>query len=272
MKGENPFFKRAGVFGLGLIGGSWARALKNLGAHVTVLDTDPLPCALARDAGVADKTGGSLEDFNGCDLLILCVPPTAVCNVLPRLANLEIGLVTDVCSVKTPVMDAARGMKNFLGGHPMAGGTTPGFAASNARLFENMPYALCVARDGNLPQERVAAFENLLAQLGAKVVHMTADEHDAAVARVSHLPHAAAFALRRVAMKQPDCLKLAGRGYADTTRIAHAPAKLWADILLASPHMRPVLKDYIAELVQLSDALPSRDVNTVEKWLQGEKQ
>ncbi|MCL1909754.1 MAG: prephenate dehydrogenase/arogenate dehydrogenase family protein, partial [Kiritimatiellaeota bacterium] len=206
----SPIFKRAGILGLGLVGGSWARALKNLGLRVLALDVHNQNTHEALQAGAIDEAVTSINDFNGCDLLILCAPPSVVCETLPKLAGLDIGLITDVCSVKTPVMDAARGLKNFIGGHPMAGSEQTGFAASDARLFENAPYALCVASGCDLPQARVLAFEGLLEKIGARVLRMSAQEHDASVARVSHLPHAAAFALARVAKTHPECLKLAG--------------------------------------------------------------
>jgi prephenate dehydrogenase len=263
----HPTFTRAGIFGLGLIGGSWARALKNLGAHILAMDVHSPNIEAALNAGAIDEAASTLENFNGFDLLILCAPPGVVCDVLPRFAQLNIGLVTDVCSVKGPVMEAARDLKNFIGGHPMAGSEQTGFAASNARLFENAPYALCVASGHHLPHERIAAFESLLARIGARAIHMTAAEHDASVASVSHLPHAAAFALRRVAMEQPECLKLKGRGYADMTRIANSPPALWADILLRSPEILPALSRYIAVLSELSGALARRDAAAVKECL-----
>ena len=262
-------FTHAGILGLGLIGGSWARALKKQGARVTAMDVDARSCRDALNAGAVDGVVSSLENFNSCDLLLLCAPPSVVCETLPKLAGLDIGLVTDVCSVKTPVMQAAQGLKNFIGGHPMAGSEKSGFAASDARLFENAPYALCVASGCGLPQGRAAAFENLLAQLGANVLHMSAEEHDEAVARVSHLPHAAAFALLRAAREHSGSLRLAGRGFADMTRIAHSPPALWADILLASPSLLPALSRHIENLSELRDALLQRDTAAVEKCLGG---
>ena len=242
--------------------------MKAQGARVTALDTDARQCALARDAGVVDVVAKNLKGFNGCDVLVLCAPPSVVCDTLPLLAGLDIGLVTDVCSVKGPVMDAAQGLRNFIGGHPMAGSEQTGFAASSARLFENAPYALCVASGRDLPQERVVVFETLLEKMGAKVVRMTVGEHDAAVASVSHVPHAAAFALARAALAQPGALRLAGRGFADTTRVAGSSPKLWADIFLRSPHMLSALSQHIAGLAELADALARRDAVAVEKFLE----
>ncbi len=253
-------FERVGVFGLGVIGGSWARALKRLGAHVVATDTDARNIAAALDAGAIDGAG---ECFADCDLVLLCAPPTVVCEVLPRLACA--GMITDVCSVKTPVMKAAEGLKNFVGGHPMAGSEQAGFSASDARLFEGAPYALCVPEHCTLPQKRIAAFENLLTAIGAKPIRMTAEAHDASVAMVSHLPHAAAFALAKVAA--PEALSLAGRGFADMTRIAKSSPALWADIMLRSPQLVPALSRYIAALSELSAALSRHDTAVVESLL-----
>ena len=256
-------FTRAGILGLGLIGGSWARALKQRGIRVVTSD-ESRSSAAARDAGVVDELVKSPQGFEGCDLLLLCSPPTVVCETLPKLAGLSIGLITDVCSVKQSVMDAAQGLTNFIGGHPMAGSHTSGFAASDANLFANAPYILCVPENfsGN-----TATFENLLADIGANVLHMTPEEHDKSVATISHLPHAAAFALARVALAERGALRMAGRGFMDTTRVAGSSPALWTDILMASPQLLPMLSQYISELSELSDALSRRDAVAVEKFL-----
>jgi len=256
-------FTRAGILGLGLIGGSWARALKQRGIRVVTSDESRSSVA-ARDAGIVDELVKSPQGFEGCDLLLLCSPPTVVCETLPKLMGLNIGLITDVCSVKQSIMDAAQGLANFIGGHPMAGSHTSGFAASNADLFANAPYILCVPENfsGN-----TAAFENLLANLGANVLHMTPEEHDKSVATISHLPHAAAFALARVALAERGALRMAGRGFMDTTRVAGSSPALWTDILMASPQLLPMLSQYISELSELSDALARRDAAAVEKFL-----
>jgi len=109
----SKFFTRAGILGLGLIGGSWARALKQRGIRVVASDESRSSHA-ARDAGVVDELVKFPHGFEGCDLLLLCSPPSAVCETLPKLMGLNIGLITDVCSVKQPIMDAAHDLKNFI--------------------------------------------------------------------------------------------------------------------------------------------------------------
>ena len=259
-------FTRAGILGLGLIGGSWARALKQRGVRVVASDESKSSVA-AHDAGVVDELVKSPQGFEGCDVLLLCSPPTVVCETLPKLTGLNIGLVTDVCSVKESIMAAAQCLTNFIGGHPMAGSHTSGFAASNANLFANAPYILCVPENCALPHQRITAFEKLLADMNANILHMTPEEHDKSVATVSHLPHAAAFALARVALAQPGALRMAGRGFADTTRIADSSPALWTDILMSSPHLLPTFSQYISELSELSNLLSRRDATAIEKFL-----
>lgn len=221
------------IAGLGLIGGSLARALAAKGYRVLGIDR-PAVRRAARKAG-AIGAGVSLEAAaREADVLVLAAPPTANLRLLRRLARLApAGLVvTDVTSVKAPIVAEARrlGLRHFVGGHPMAGTERTGFAASRAELFAGRPWI--VTRPADPAAERVV--RALARGVGARPVALDAKEHDRFVALVSHVPQIVSWAL--LAAAQGDAvarrhLALAGPGFHDMTRLAGSPKGLWREIL-----------------------------------------
>jgi prephenate dehydrogenase len=294
--------RTAGVLGLGLIGGSVLRALAGAGLTVRGYDADPATRASARAAGSAGglfepagaRSGGLFEPARsagsggwqvvdepgaavaGADLVVLAVPLPALDVVLPVLAG-HPGLVTDVVSVKLPVLHAVRGALpgvRYLGGHPMAGREDSGFAASDARLFDGCSWVLTLADPDTGPdrgtggwagaesgtggrggQGRVGtdladwlALAELITRLGARAVPATAAEHDAAVARISHVPHLVAAALAASA-GSPLAASLAAGSFRDGTRVAASRPLLSAAMCggNAGP-VREALDELLADL------------------------
>jgi len=214
------------VLGLGLIGGSLLRRLADLGIAVTGYDADPATRAAARhilDGGrIADSVAATVAD---ADLLVLAVPLPAAGPVLDEIrAAGYTGLLTDVTSVKGPLRDLAAEHcpdARWLGGHPMAGTAASGFAASDPDLFDGCAWVLCLEPETALDDWlRLAA---LVTGLGARAVPATADDHDAAVARISHAPHVVAAALVTGASageQGPLALALGAGSFRDGTRVA----------------------------------------------------
>lgn len=206
---------RIAILGLGLIGGSLLTLLDD---DLIGYDVDPATRQAAKNAGftIADTVAQAVGD---ADITIAAVP-------LPALPDLlaEVGahakpnsLLTDVTSVKTPIQQWVRGPVRFVGGHPMAGTEHSGFAAADPDLFSNANWALCLEDDTTIEDWlRVAA---LITKTGAKVVPTTATEHDAAVARISHLPHVVAAMLSNLA-DDPLAKTLAAGSFRDGTRVA----------------------------------------------------
>lgn len=234
---------RAAVIGLGLIGGSLLRALAGAGHTVLGYDADPSTRAMARTAAAKVRTGtrwrvtGSVPDaVEGADLVALAVPLPAIPGVLDELARTgHPGLVTDVTSVKVPVraMVAERIgrlglLAGYIGGHPMAGRETSGFDASDPTLFQGCAWVLCL--EPRTDMRDWLALAHLLTGLGARVVPATAEEHDRAVAAVSHVPHLVAAALVRLAADDPLALTLAAGSFRDGTRVAASQPGLTAAI------------------------------------------
>lgn len=265
MNFESPSLpRRIGVLGTGLVGGSLLLALRRLLPDAELVAG--APSAKTRAAVAASGVANSifdpsavspLEALAGCDLAFLAAPPEAVCRDLPRLKGADVGLLVDVASVKGPVMAAAAGLGNFVGGHPMAGTESFGFAAADPELFRGAAFVYCVPNDYSAGQWRVDALLSLLSALGMRCLAMSAEEHDARLAVVSHLPHVAAFALSLLAARRrdPALARLFGGGFRDTTRIAASSPNLWTDILRASPSLPGVVDEYIELLRAMRDGL-----------------
>ena len=261
-----PDFRRIGILGAGLIGGSFAKALRAArpGAWLVVSDPAPDTRRAALAEGVADAVADPAsapprETFAGCDLLLLAAPPRVIVRTLPQLVGADIGLVSDVASVKGPVLDAARrgGLANFIGGHPMAGNEAGGWGAADPALFRGAAFLLCEPPGCRVPDARRNAFRALLRDLGFRLFDMSAEEHDRRLALISHLPHVAAFALASDAADagDPALAALVGGGFRDTTRIAASSPELWTDILRESPSLPAALDRYIETLRALRAAI-----------------
>jgi prephenate dehydrogenase len=221
------------VVGLGLIGGSLARALTQAGYGVVGVDRDSVRRRATR-AGAVACTTGTVEAAAGVDVVVLAAPPEANLRLLGRLARVARPdlAVTDVGSVKKPIVDEARrlGVAGFVGGHPMAGTEGAGFPASTPDLFRGRPWILSPARDPRASR-RVRA---LVRAVGARPVEMEPAAHDRAVAFLSHVPQLVAWALAAAARGDDVAsrwLSLAGPGFLDMTRLARSPRGLWREIL-----------------------------------------
>jgi prephenate dehydrogenase len=225
---------RVAIAGLGLIGGSLARALTARGHRVIGVDRAPA-LRRARAARAVSGTAPSVEAAAPeADVLVLAAPPRDNLALLRRVARAcRDGLVvTDVGSVKGPIAREARrlGLARFVGGHPVAGSEGSGFSASSATLFLGHSWVLT-------PPGEPAALRRVRALVraaGARPVFMDADEHDRALAFLSHVPQVVSWALLEAARGDAVArrsLSLAGPGFRDMTRLAKSPRPLWREIL-----------------------------------------
>lgn len=217
---------RVAIVGCGLIGGSLLRALQAQGRELLAIDLDEATLAAIRGE-LKIATSSSLADAATASIIVLATPIPALLGAFPTLAT-ALGdrpvVVTDVAGIKQPVMEAARVLPpsaRFVGGHPMAGKEHGGFGESDASLFRNRTVALCATET---VAEATAQVDAMWRSVGARTLRCEAQAHDAAVARVSHLPHLVAASLARVAGRG-DALSdsLAASGLRDTTRVAEDP-------------------------------------------------
>lgn len=233
------------IVGPGLIGTSIALAAQRRwpGLEITTIDQgEPL-----------SKIGDAL-------VVVLATPVDAILQILPRLPGTvdPKALILDTGSTKRAVMIAARmaGLHQFVGGHPMAGGTAPGPAGARADLFDNAPWFLTNPDAADAVQRAVKFVEALGAQ--PVVLADYGEEHDRLMAAVSHLPQVTASVLMTVVARVvgEDNLKWAGNGLRDTTRLAASRPEMWQSILATnSAELKPVLKYLASELSALADRL-----------------
>lgn len=242
---DTSAFKSVCVIGLGLIGASFAGAVKRAypGTQVAGVDTDAATRATAVERGWADQAFGpddpELRAFieGPCDLVVIATPVGAVDDYLRKLADWGYqGVITDVVSTKAHIVATAAEVlphpQNYVPGHPMAGSELSGIAGARADLFEGSNWILCP--DGSTVPEHFQQLHELITGLDARVVSLRREDHDAAVAIVSHVPHMVASSLVQLACQHADdsqaIMRLAAGGFKDTTRIAAGSPKLWCGI------------------------------------------
>jgi prephenate dehydrogenase len=227
---------RVAIVGVGLVGGSLARALRARG-HAVVGCDRPAVREAARRAGALSEAAASLpEAVRDADVVVLAASPRTNRRLLPQVARAAPphAVITDVGSVKGGICADARRLRlrRFVGGHPMAGRETSGFASSSAELFRGRWWILTPDR-ASAPSA-LRTVRAVVRAAGARPVVMTAGEHDRVVAFLSHLPQVLSWALLgaaradRVAGRR---LAVAGPAFRDMTRLAGSPHPLWSEIL-----------------------------------------
>jgi prephenate dehydrogenase len=238
-------FNQLGVIGCGLMGGSFALALKRAGLVRRVIGYSKSPSTTesARRLGIIDTAAESaLLAVSGSDIVLIAVPVSATEATFKAIRQLvEPGvLVMDVGSTKRDVVDAARRVLkerivSFVPAHPIAGKEVSGIAHADASLYSGRQVILTPL--AKTPPELVQKATDTWAAIGAQVLRMTPENHDAAFAAVSHLPHVLAFAFFNAVARQPagaDYLSLGGPGFRDFTRIAASNPAVWRDILMSN--------------------------------------
>ena len=238
-------FNQLGVIGCGLMGGSFALALKRAGLVKRVIGYSKSPSTTekAKKLGVIDQVAESaLLAVSGSDIVLIAVPVAATEATFKAIRHLiEPGvLIMDVGSTKREVVDAARRVLkehivSFVPAHPIAGKEAAGIGHADATLYNGRQVILTP-----LPQtspELLQRATDCWAAIGSQVLRMTPENHDAAFAAVSHLPHMLAYAYFNTVAKHPagrDYLSLAGPGFRDFTRIAASDVAVWRDILMSN--------------------------------------
>ena len=248
--------RRVAIFGPGLIGGSIALALRRQSPDTFITIWGRKPELLDKILGrhLADSVDvNPVAAVHGADLIVLCTPV----GVMPHLAETiapHLGvnaLVTDAGSVKNCVVKSLTPVlgTRFLGGHPMAGSERSGLDAARADLFTGAPCIITPTE--TTPPDVLSGISAFWSSLGASVTTMSPSEHDRLVARLSHLPHAIAFALvNLVSSSLPEKASLlAGGSFRDGTRVAASDPALWTGILSENRH------EVVAALREMSDLL-----------------
>jgi len=264
-------FRRIGVVGLGLIGGSIARALRSLATPPEIaassLDVRELDAAVAE--GIVQRPDSPERIAASADFVIYATPPDATLAFLESHASRwrDGALVTDVGSVKRAVVARARALglgARFVGSHPMAGGERAGFAAARADLFAGARVWLTPV--GPESEAAVRAADAVWRAVGAQPTSIDAEQHDRLVAWTSHLPQITATALAAAIAASGFPADALGPGGRDATRLAGSPAALWEEILVANADLlQDPLLAMEGALGKLIEAVRARDVAAIHE-------
>lgn len=269
--------ERLAVVGVGLLGGSVARAARVRGLARRIVGVGREPSRLEsaiRDGTLDAATADLAEAVREADVVVLAAPVLVNEALLARLWPLvpDGAVVTDVGSTKRGIVTAAERLAAqrpvaFVGSHPMAGSERSGYGASRADLLEGA--LVVVTPTETTPTGALKRVTELWERCGARVTTLDPDTHDRAVAAVSHLPQVVARALvDAVARFEPAALDVAGRGFRDTTRIAASDPVIWREILIANRDaVTASLAAFRAALDDLEHAIQTGDGETLERRL-----
>ena len=268
---------RVHIIGTGLLGASLGLALSAKGHQVTLEDTSPTAQQLAADLGAGQvvtpkATVAEAADPNAAtdaaspaahpDIVVVATPPDVAARVIASaLEDYPNATVTDVASVKTRLLEAVRELATgtqldrYIGCHPMAGREKSGAIAAQSDLFTARPWVIC--SDEDTPADRLGEVIAMAEDTGASVLHLDPRIHDAAVAKVSHVPQVVASLVASQLRHAPlEEISLAGQGLRDVTRIAASDPGLWTQILTGNAEeVRSVLVDLRTELDEVISAL-----------------
>lgn len=254
-----------GFIGLGLIGGSIAKALRLAYPECTIIAYDKSDSALqAAREDVVNKVYNNVGPaFSDCDIIFLCTPVDFNVGYLEQIKDIKKDscIISDVGSVKKTIHDVIDKLNLgncFIGGHPMAGSEHSGYAASRAGLLENAYYILTPG--SSVSYADVEKMQNLIKAIGAIPIVMTQEKHDKVTAAISHLPHMAAYALVHLVEQSDDenetMKMIAAGGFKDITRIASSSAVMWQQICGENKEqLLAFMDDYIASLSSLRDEI-----------------
>lgn len=266
-----------GFLGLGLIGGSIARALKenSPGTKIIAFDPDKDSLSQAYKDNVVDVVSSAIDSqFSDCAFVFLCAGVESNCKNAETVAPFlgEKTILTDIGSVKSIIHEKIRelGLENrFLGGHPMAGSERSGYNNSKSKLLENA-YYIITHTDSNTP-EQISAYRELVVSLGAIPILMSPNQHDFITAAVSHVPHVISASLVNLVREkdgpEEEMKMIAAGGFKDITRISSSSATMWRQICLTnSENICSLLDDYIGIVEDMKASIVSHDPDKLENF------
>lgn len=272
-----------GFLGLGLIGGSIARAMKRYHRDYTIIayNHNFSTTQTALDEGVIDIAASAVDaSFSACDIIYLCMPVSYNVEYLQKIKPFlkSSCILTDVGSVKENIHEAVSALEleeHFIGGHPMAGSEKTGYASSSDHLLENAYYALTPCRQ-TTPQS-LSFLRELTASLGAIPFVLSAAEHDYTVAGISHLPHMIASGLvnliQRVDSENQIMKTIAAGGFKDITRIASASPVMWQQICLTNrSNITRIMDQYLEYFSEIRNAVAAGDADYLYRFFESGKE
>ncbi|NPA51040.1 MAG: prephenate dehydrogenase [Epsilonproteobacteria bacterium] len=260
---------RVGVIGLGLMGGSFALALKkeyrNRKIEIIGMDHNEKHCLKALELNIADKITDEIKDLYEVDLIVLAIPVEPMIKIIKELEGVSKNTtIIDFGSTKEKIVKSIpnkiRG--NFVASHPMTGTEKAGPLAADKNLYRGKVVVICDSEQ-NTPYHLNKA-KSIYKDLGMKIIYMDAKEHDRHAAFISHMPHAVSFALANSVMAQEDpkaIIALAGGGFKDMSRIAKSSPNMWIDIFKQNKeNLLEAIEAFDKELQNYKESIKN------EKW------
>ena len=269
--------EKIGFIGLGLIGGSIAKGIRQYypQCRIVAFDKNRETLALATQESLIDVAATAIDgNFRDCRYIFLCAPVsynTAYLSQVKPYLN-EDSILTDVGSVKTGIHQEARRLgleESFIGGHPMAGSEKSGYVNSKAMLLENAYYILTPS--AKVSQQKIDAYAAFVGSLKALPIVLSYQEHDYVTGTISHLPHIIASAMVNY-VKETDTgdelmKHLAAGGFKDITRIASSSPTMWQHICIKNrENILPILDHYICSLQQVASMIREEDEQKIYDW------
>jgi len=264
-----------GIIGLGLMGASFALALRNIfqNCYISGFDTNHEHSQKALDLKIVDAVVKKDQELFDKNLVILAVPVEAIVKIVSNITDIPNSTtIIDLGSTKKPIIDAFPDefRKAFIPAHPMAGTEKSGPEAAFQDIFKDKVMVVCDIEESGELQRSMS--DKIFRLMKMKVVHMNADEHDKCAATISHLPHAISFSIANSIMKQehPEAITaLAGGGFRDITRIAKTPPDMWIDIFAQNrEHVLKSIAEFKKEL-ELCEAMIIKNAQAeLRTWIE----
>lgn len=269
--------EKIGFIGLGLIGGSIAKAIRQYypDYQLVAFDKNKETLALATQESLIDVAATTIDDnFRNCSYIFLCAPVSYNNAYLSQVKLFldEDCILTDVGSVKTGIHEEVHRLgldANFIGGHPMAGSEKSGYPNSKAMLLENAYYVLTPTTA--VSQDKIDAYTSLIETIRALPIQLDYETHDYVTGTISHLPHIIASSLVNYVQQadtSDELMKLlAAGGFKDITRIASSSPVMWQHICLKNKdNILKILEDYMADLRSIADTIRKEDAQGIYQW------
>jgi len=273
-KNEGIYLMRAGIIGLGLIGGSLGLALKKtkLISEVVGIDHNISHCEEALALGLVQEIV-SFDEIKQCDIIFLAIPVEAIIETLQELTDIpSTTTIVDLGSTKAKIVQSVPQIirQNFVAAHPMAGTEKFGPSAAVDGLFQGAVVVLCdFDKTGQIHKERAIG---VFSHIGMKIVFMDAIAHDRHAAFISHLPHAISYALANSVMGQEDpksILLLAGGGFRDMSRIAKSSPQMWSQVFKQNrSNLLESIEMFEKELLKVKKIVENEDWEELYGWMQ----
>ena len=269
---------RVGIIGLGLMGGSFALALKKRykqkeeKLEIVGIDHNDQHCLEALELKIADRITDDINDLLNLDLIVLTIPVNAMLKVIPELKNISKNTtIIDFGSTKELIIKAIPKeiRENFVAAHPMTGTEKFGPTAADRKLYRGKVVVLCDTEENDPKHLKLA--KNLFRELGMKIFYMGAKEHDRHAAYISHMPHAVSFSLANAVMAQQNphsILAMAGGGFKDMSRIAKSSPNMWLDVFKQNKeNLLDAVESIKSELAKFQELIENEEWEELERWI-----